>query len=134
MSEGISRFDALNRQVTAVTLKPWRDGQADAAHREREAAARRQPRAADIRAVDRGRDLLRPAEDVYVVFTGQPGETAEIRITFNPLVWWVWYGGMIMALGGLIVMWPQADRARAQSGYAAGMRSAARSRASVVAP
>jgi cytochrome c-type biogenesis protein CcmF len=44
-------------------------------------------------------------------------DTAEIRITFNPLVWWVWYGGMIMALGGLIVMWPQADRARAKSGY-----------------
>ena len=42
-----------------------------------------------------------------------------MRITFNPLVWWVWYGGMIMALGGLIVMWPQADRARSQSGYAA---------------
>jgi len=57
-------------------------------------------------------------EDVYVVLAGVIGEdTAEMRITFNPLVWWVWYGGLIMAIGGLIVMWPQAERRRAQAGY-----------------
>jgi cytochrome c-type biogenesis protein CcmF len=54
------------------------------------------------------------------VLAGVTGEdTAELRITFNPLVWWVWYGGIVMAIGGLIVMWPQAERARAQSGYVA---------------
>lgn len=58
------------------------------------------------------------AQDVYVVLAGATNEdTAEIRITFNPLVWWVWYGGLTMALGGLIVMWPQADTARSRSGY-----------------
>ena len=51
-----------------------------------------------------------------------PSDTAEIRITFNPLVWWVWYGGMVMAFGGLIVMWPQATGRESQSGYAAVMR------------
>jgi cytochrome c-type biogenesis protein CcmF len=62
-------------------------------------------------------------QDVYVVLagiTGTPGnETAEVRIDFNPLVVWVWYGGLIMALGGLIVMWPQAERRKTQAGYAA---------------
>jgi cytochrome c-type biogenesis protein CcmF len=54
------------------------------------------------------------------VLAGMTGEdVAEVRISFNPLVWWVWYGGMIMAVGGLIVMWPQAERTRPQSGYAA---------------
>jgi cytochrome c-type biogenesis protein CcmF len=48
------------------------------------------------------------------------GDRAEIRINFNPLVVWVWYGGMLMALGGLIVMWPQSERKR-QSGYVAEM-------------
>jgi hypothetical protein len=57
---------------------------------------------------------------VYVVLAGVTGaETAEVRITFNPLVWWVWVGGIVMALGGLIVMWPQAERRRTQSGYVA---------------
>jgi cytochrome c-type biogenesis protein CcmF len=44
-------------------------------------------------------------------------------------VWWVWYGGIIMALGGLIVMWPQATRAgakrRAEGGYVVVMQPAA---------
>ena len=58
-------------------------------------------------------------QDVYLVLSGvNQDESAEIRITFNPLVVWVWMGGMIMAFGGLIVMWPQATRRR-QSGYQA---------------
>jgi cytochrome c biogenesis factor len=35
-------------------------------------------------------------------------EEAVYRITINPLGWWVWYGGMVLALGGLISMWPGA--------------------------
>jgi cytochrome c-type biogenesis protein CcmF len=48
-------------------------------------------------------------------------QAAEIRVTFNPLVRWVWLGGALMALGGLIVMWPQAERKRVQTGYAVAM-------------
>ena len=48
-------------------------------------------------------------------------QDAELRITFNPLVRWVWLGGALMALGGLVVMWPQAERKRVQSGYAVAM-------------
>ena len=74
-------------------------------------------------------------QDVYVVLAGVrelqtppaasgplpsgPLEAAEIRVTFNPLVRWVWLGGALMAMGGLVVMWPAADRKRVQSGYAA---------------
>ena len=57
-------------------------------------------------------------QDVYLVLVGVPDEqTAEVRISFNPLVWWVWFGGLIMAFGGLIVMWPQSTRRRAHGGY-----------------
>ena len=46
------------------------------------------------------------------------GDVAELRVTFNPLVVWVWLGGALMAIGGLVVMWPQAERRRArQAGY-----------------
>ena len=37
------------------------------------------------------------------IASGIKVETAELRISFNPLVVWVWIGGMIMAIGGLIV-------------------------------
>lgn len=65
-------------------------------------------------------------EDVYVVLTNiDPAtETAQLRISFNPLVVWVWLGGALLALGGLIVMWPQADRRRLQSGYATALEPA----------
>jgi len=77
-----------------------------------------------------GRDLRAGvARRVRGVHRADGPDTAEIRITFNPLVWWVWYGGMVMALGGLIVMWPASDRTRAQGGYAAGDASGGPSRA-----
>src|SRR5207245_9350426 len=61
-------------------------------------------------------------EDLYVVLGGVVNgtEQAVFRFTINPLVWWVWYGGMIVALGGLIVMWPGGAPAakQSQAGYA----------------
>jgi len=120
VSQGVSRFDALNRQVTALALEPTRDGE-----RQKLITTERRQH------VDsRGVPTFEPStevglleghmQDVYVVLAGMTGEdVAEVRISFNPLVWWVWYGGMIMAVGGLIVMWPQAERTRPQSGYAA---------------
>jgi len=61
-------------------------------------------------------------EDLYVVLAGvvNGSEQAVYRFTINPLVWWVWYGGMIVALGGLIVMWPGGGSVsvrREQAGY-----------------
>jgi hypothetical protein len=28
------------------------------------------------------------------------------RFNVNPLVWWVWFGGLVLVLGGLVTMWP----------------------------
>ena len=44
---------------------------------------------------------------------------------------WVWIGGFLMMIGGLVVMWPQAERRRAQAGYAAVMPPARRAEAAV---
>jgi cytochrome c-type biogenesis protein CcmF len=120
VSQGVSRYDELNRHTTAVLLEAWRNGKrVDVIKSEKR------------QHVDsRGVPTFQPStevgileglrQDVYVVLAGVTGEdTAEMRITFNPLVWWVWYGGLIMAIGGLIVMWPQAERRKPQAGYAA---------------
>jgi cytochrome c-type biogenesis protein CcmF len=47
-------------------------------------------------------------EDVYIVFAGAVNGTEEAvyRFNLNPLVWWVWFGGLVLLLGGLITMWP----------------------------
>jgi cytochrome c-type biogenesis protein CcmF len=120
LSQGISRYNVLNREVTAIALDVTRDGKPAGVI----TSEKRQH-------VDsRGAPTFEPStevgiqgsfkQDVYVVLAGVRGmDAAEIRVTFNPLVRWVWLGGALMALGGLVVMWPQADRQRVQSGYAA---------------
>jgi cytochrome c-type biogenesis protein CcmF len=125
-SQGISRDQRLNRQVTAVALRAERDGEPMGII----TSEKRQH-------VDsRGNPTFEPStevgiresakQDVYVVLAGVTGEDqAEVRVTFNPLVIWVWIGGFIMAIGGLIVMWPQADRRAPQGGYAAVLKPAA---------
>jgi len=123
LSQGISRYNVLNREVTAIALDVTRDGKPAGVI----TSEKRQH-------VDsRGAPTFEPStevgikgsfkQDVYVVLAGVRGvDAAEIRVTFNPLVRWVWLGGALMALGGLVVMWPQADRQRVQSGYAAVLR------------
>ena len=47
-------------------------------------------------------------EDLYIVFAGSVDGTEEAvyRFNINPLVWWVWFGGFVLALGGIVTMWP----------------------------
>jgi len=119
---GISQYDALNRQVTAATIEVRRDGK-------RIGILRTEKR----QHVDAfGRPTFQPStavgimsglrEDLYVVLAGivNGTEQAVFRFTINPLVWWVWYGGMVVAFGGLLVMWPggAGPAVRRQAGYA----------------
>jgi cytochrome c-type biogenesis protein CcmF len=122
VSQGISQYNLLNRQVTALALDLARDGKSAGVL----TTEKRQH-------VDsRGAPTFEPStevgireswrQDVYVVLAGvDENQAAEIRVTFNPLVRWVWLGGVLMAIGGLIVMWPQAERKRVQGGYAVAM-------------
>ncbi|MFL5489558.1 MAG: heme lyase CcmF/NrfE family subunit [Gemmatimonadaceae bacterium] len=136
VSQGVSRYNVLNREVTAIALDVTRDG--------RPAGVITSEKRQHVDS--RGAPTFEPStevgikgsfkQDVYVVLAGVrvvrgavatgagvlgagPTEAAEIRVTFNPLVRWVWLGGALMAFGGLVVMWPAADRQRVQSGYAA---------------
>jgi cytochrome c biogenesis factor len=40
-------------------------------------------------------------------------DVAELRIAFNPLVAWIWAGGLVMVLGGLMLFVPNPQRAPA---------------------
>ena len=122
VSQGVSLYNALNREVTAIVLDVSRNGK-------REAVITSEKR----QHVDsRGAPTFEPStevgirgsftEDVYVVLAGVRGdESAEVRITFIPLVRWVWLGGILIAIGGLIVMWPPAPRGSTRGGYTAKM-------------
>lgn len=132
VSQGVSTSDRRDRSVKAAALDAYRDGKRVGII----AAEKRQYKDA------LGNDLFNeiteiglkssPRQDVYVVLTQVPDEnTAELRITFNPLVVWVWTGGYLMMIGGLVVMWPQAEKRRPQAGYVAVMPSRAAAPAEV---
>lgn len=54
-----------------------------------------------------------PLADLYVSVLGfdQNGRSATFRVLRNPGVSWLWAGGGIMALGGLLAAWPRRRRA-----------------------
>jgi cytochrome c-type biogenesis protein CcmF len=119
VSQGLSTSDRRDRSTLAVALETFRDGKPAgfiASEKRQYLDANKKP-------------LFNPSTEVgirstakldtYIVLAGARGEQAEIRITFNPLVVWVWIGGFLMMIGGLVVMWPQAERRRAEGGYAA---------------
>jgi cytochrome c-type biogenesis protein CcmF len=119
-SQGISQFEQLNRRVLAVTFDVTRDGKRmGLLSSEKRQHVNSQGENTFEPSTEVG-ILESPKQDVYLVFTGAVDrDTAAVHINFNPLVWWVWFGGIIMAFGGLIVMWPQAQKADRESGYVA---------------
>jgi cytochrome c-type biogenesis protein CcmF len=125
VSQGVSTSEPRDAQVIGVGLDAFRDGKRVGIIRSEKRAyhdAQGNPLFQPITAVG---IRTTPGQDVYVVLAGvRNSDTAELRISFNPLVVWVWAGGFVMMIGGLIVMWPQAERRRAQAGYVAVMRPA----------
>ena len=125
VSQGVSTSETLNRFVTAVGLEVWRDGVRQGivtSEKRQHFDSNKQPQFEPSTEVG---IRTSAAMDLYIVLAGVREETAELRISFNPLVVWVWIGGIVMALGGLIVMWPQAERRRA-GGYVATLDPAPR--------
>jgi cytochrome c-type biogenesis protein CcmF len=49
-----------------------------------------------------------PASDLYVVLAGIDDTTGLVtfQVFLTPLVFWLWFGGLVMALGTVVVMWP----------------------------
>jgi cytochrome c-type biogenesis protein CcmF len=126
ISQGVSTSERPDRSVVAVGLEAWRDGKRYgiiSSEKRQYLDAQHNPLFQPITEVG---IKYTARQDVYVVLAGvRDKDNAELRVVFNPLVIWVWLGGFIMMIGGLIVMWPQAERRNAQAGYVAVMPSAA---------
>jgi cytochrome c-type biogenesis protein CcmF len=50
-----------------------------------------------------------PVEDVYVVLAGfdDTGQAASFKIFVNPMMSWMWVGGLVMIFGTLLALWPR---------------------------
>ncbi|HEY5940471.1 MAG TPA: heme lyase CcmF/NrfE family subunit [Gemmatimonadales bacterium] len=121
---GISQYEALNRIVSAATVEVTKDGRSlglMTSEKRQHVDSFKRPTFEPSTEVGIRSNLQ---EDVYIVFAGAVNGTEEAvyRFNINPLVWWVWAGGFVLALGGILTMWPgggptsSAPR-RVQAGY-----------------
>jgi cytochrome c-type biogenesis protein CcmF len=57
-------------------------------------------------------------EDFYVILAGweNAGQLATFKTYFNPLINWLWFGGLVFTLGTLIAVWPDAEAERRAAG------------------
>ena len=57
-----------------------------------------------------------PVEDLYVVLSDWQGDgptaTVSLAVFVNPLVSWIWAGGVLLLLGTLVTLWPAAVPSR----------------------
>ncbi len=61
-----------------------------------------------------------PGEDLYLSVINVEEDVLAIRVLVEPLVAWVWLGGLVMFLGGLLAAWPaRASKAPASAEAAA---------------
>ncbi len=50
-------------------------------------------------------------EDLYVILTNiESNGSATLKVYLNPLVNWIWLGGLIFVLGALTILWPHPSR------------------------
>jgi len=110
VSQGVSQFDRADHVVAILALDTYRDGKRvgliTSEKRTYRDVAGNPLFAPTIEAGIHSTALL----DTYVLPADirrmQGSDIAQLRIAFNPLVAWVWAGGLVMVLGGLIVMLP----------------------------
>jgi cytochrome c-type biogenesis protein CcmF len=105
---GISQYEALNRVVSAATVEVEKDGRKAGlmtSEKRQHVDSFKRPTFEPSTEVGIRSNLQ---EDLYLVFAGAVDgtEQAVYRFNINPLVWWVWFGGLVLACGGILTMWP----------------------------
>jgi cytochrome c biogenesis factor len=121
VSQGVSQFDRADHVVAILALDAYRDGKRVGLI----TSERRTYR--DIQ----GNQLFPPSVEAGVHSTAgldtyvtpadirreQGSDIARLQVAFNPLVVWVWIGGLVMAAGGLIILWPHGARREVPADY-----------------
>ena len=44
--------------------------------------------------------------DLYVILSNFQDGSASFRVLINPMVSWIWAGGVVLLLGAIVIMWP----------------------------
>jgi cytochrome c-type biogenesis protein CcmF len=109
---GVSQFEQLNRVVSQASVQVTRNGKpmGVVSSEKRQHFSEPAPGVRQKSFEPSTEVGIRSGfqEDLYIVYAGsvEGTEEAVYRFTINPLVLWVWIGGVVLVVGGLITMWP----------------------------
>jgi cytochrome c-type biogenesis protein CcmF len=53
--------------------------------------------------------------DLYTILLGWEQNEATLKLIINPMVVWIWLGGMVLILGTMIAFWPDAREAKREA-------------------
>ena len=55
-------------------------------------------------------------DDLYVILSSFNADgSATIRAMINPMVNWIWAGGIVLLLGAIVTMWPSGRKSRQEA-------------------
>jgi cytochrome c biogenesis factor len=113
-SDGISHYTGDDRRVTAAVVAVYRSGEylgALASEVRQHVDSRGAP---TFEPITIPAIVSSPLQDVRVVLAGvdETGDRASVDVSFLPLAWWLWVGGVLVIAGGAIVSWPAAAAGR----------------------
>ncbi|MHB1131604.1 MAG: cytochrome c-type biogenesis CcmF C-terminal domain-containing protein [Chloroflexota bacterium] len=109
INRGVTEYPTATRRVVAASLEVVRDGKViDTLSPSKEFHPSFQNPVSEVAI----RTTLQ--EDLYVILAGWADDysTATVKVLINPLVVWLWIGGIILLLGTAIAVWPEGREAR----------------------
>jgi cytochrome c-type biogenesis protein CcmF len=99
--QGQRSYEYLNRYVLASTIEVWKGERflGELYPQKRWYGNSEQPTTEPaIRS--------RLTEDLYVILVASDEKTASFKFLVNPLIMWLWIGGVVLTVGTLVAMWP----------------------------
>jgi cytochrome c-type biogenesis protein CcmF len=116
---GLSQIETPHLETIAARLEVMRDGKPIVMMEPAKLFYKRPQQPATSAAI-----RSTPAADLYVVLAGIDDATGltTFQVFLTPLVFWLWAGGLMMALGTVVVMWPNV---RERAAIAAAVRAPA---------
>lgn len=108
---GIQQRRGVDNNITEATLVVEKDGKFwDVIHPRRVFYDGQESQPVSQIAIRSG-----PKEDLYVLLAAWDDDIATFLIFVNPLVLWMWVGGVVFLIGTVIAVWPQSQPVRVKA-------------------
>jgi cytochrome c-type biogenesis protein CcmF len=101
--DGVTATETAHMETLRARVKVYREGNLIATMAPAKLFFKREQQPATTVAI-----RSTPVRDLYIVLAGidDDGGRATFQVFLTPLVFWLWAGGLMMAFGTVIVMWP----------------------------